>query len=135
MDTFNYITIPKKPKALFSDFRTISLMSHGMKDLLKIILDRNEKKLEAEISENQSGSRPGKGTREGIFNLRIIIQRYLEVQKPVIICVIDYEKAFDHVYHDRIIQYLDQIDTDCNDKRVIKKLYWQQMATIRFGDE
>ena len=120
MDTFNYITIPKKPKALeCSDFRPISLMSHSMKDLLKIILDRNEKKLKAEISENQSGSQPGEGTREGIFNLRIIIQRYLEVQKPVIICVIDYEKAFDHVYHDRIIQYLDQIDMDCNDKRVI----------------
>ena len=57
MDTFNYITIPKKPKVLECfDFRTISLMSHGMKDLLKIILDRNEKKLDAEISENQSGS-------------------------------------------------------------------------------
>jgi len=135
MDTFNYITIPKKPKALeCSDFRTISLMSHGMKDLLKIILDRNEKKLEAEISENQSGSRPGKGTREGIFNLRIIIQRYLEVQKPVIICVIDYEKAFDHAYHDRIMQYLDHIDMDCTDKRVMEKLYWQ-MATVRFSDD
>ena len=31
-------------------------MSHVMKALLKIILDRNEKKLEAEISENQSDS-------------------------------------------------------------------------------
>ena len=82
-----FITIPKKPKALeCSDFRTISLMSHVMKALLKIILARNEKKVEAEISENQSGFRPGKGTREGIFNLRIIIQRYIEVQKPVFIC-------------------------------------------------
>ena len=71
-----------------------------MKVLLKIILARNEKKVEAEISENQSGFRPGKGTRKGIFNLRIIIQRYLEVQKSVFICFIDYEKAFDHVYHD-----------------------------------
>ena len=34
-----FITIPKKPKALeCSDFRTISLMSHVMKALLKIIL-------------------------------------------------------------------------------------------------
>ena len=24
---------------------------------------------------------------------------------------------------------------DCNDKRVIEKLYWQQTATVRFGDE
>ena len=41
-----FITIPKKPKALkCSDFRTISLMNHVMKALLKIILDGNEKKL------------------------------------------------------------------------------------------
>ena len=88
-----FITIPKKPKALkCSDFGTISLMSHIMKALLKIILDRNEKKLEAEINKNQPGFWPGKGTREGIFNLKIIIQRYLEVPRPVSICFIDYEK-------------------------------------------
>ena len=74
-------------------------MDHVMKDLLKIILARNEKK-EAEMSENQSGFRPGKDTREGIFNLRIIIQGYLEVQKPVCICCINYEKAFVPVYHE-----------------------------------
>ena len=60
-----------------SDFRTISLMSHVMKALLKIILASNEKKVEAEIIENQSGFRPGKDTRKGIFNLRIIKQRYI----------------------------------------------------------
>ena len=75
-----FITIPKKPKALeYSNFRTISLISHVMKAILKIILDHNEKKLEAEISEHQSGFRPEKGTREGIFNLKIILQRYLAV--------------------------------------------------------
>ena len=68
-----------------------------MKALLKIILVRNEKKVEAVISENQSGFRPGKGTREGIFNLRIIIQQYLEVQKSVFICYINYEKAFVYI--------------------------------------
>ena len=51
-----FITIPKKPKALeCSDFRKISLMSHVMKALLKIIQDCNEKKLEAGNSENQYG--------------------------------------------------------------------------------
>jgi len=35
-----------------TDFRKIILMSHFMKALLKIILDHNEKTLEAEISEN-----------------------------------------------------------------------------------
>ena len=97
-------------------------MSHVMKALLTIVLDHNEKKLEAEISEHQSGFRPEKGTREGIFNLKIILQRYLEVQKPVFICFIDYEKVFDRVYHDRIMQCLDHVDMDCNDKLVIEKL-------------
>ena len=79
-----FITIPNKPKALeCSDFRTISLMRHVMKARFKIILDLNEKKLEAEISENQSRFQPGKGSEDGIFNLKIIIQRYLEVKKPV----------------------------------------------------
>ena len=95
----------------------------------------SKKKLEEKISENQSGFQPRKGTREGIFNLRVIIQRYLEVQKPVYICFIDYEKAFDCVYHERIMQCLDHIDMDCNDKLVIKKLYWLQTATVRFDDE
>ena len=93
-----FITIPKKPKALeCSDFRTISLMSHVMKVLLKIILARNEKKVEAEISENQSGFRPGKGTREGIFNLRIIIQSYLDY-KSLNLCVSSIMKKHFIVY-------------------------------------
>ena len=33
------------------------------------------------------------------------------------------------------MQCLDHVDMDCNDKRVTEKLYWQQTATIRFGDE
>jgi len=87
-----FITKPKKPKAFeCSEFRTISLMSHVMTTLLKIILDRNEKKLEAKISENQTWFWPGKDTRKGLFNLRIIIQRYMEVQNIVFICFIYYE--------------------------------------------
>ena len=33
------------------------------------------------------------------------------------------------------MQCLDHVDMDCNDKWVIEKLYWQQTATVRFGDE
>ena len=32
------------------------------------------------------------------------------------------------------MQYLDHIDMDCTDKRVMEKLYWQ-MATVRFTDD
>ena len=100
-----FVTLPKKQRAIVcTDFRTISLMSHVMKLLLRITLDRIEQKVEEEIGETQSRFRRGKGTREGIFNLRTILERYLEVQRDVYVCFIDDEKAFDRVYHDEIMK-------------------------------
>ena len=52
-----------------------------------------------------------------------LVHFYQELYNCVYICFIDYEKAFDRVYHDRIMQCLDHIDMDCNDKLVIEKLY------------
>ena len=46
----------------------------------------------------------GKGTREGIYNLRTIIERYIKYAKNIYLCFIDYEKAFDRVKHAKIIE-------------------------------
>ena len=90
-------------------------MSHVLKLILRIWLGRNEMKIDQEISSNQSGFRPRMGTREGIFNLRTILERYLEFGKDVYICLIDYEKAFDRVYHEQIMKCLDRIEMDDKD--------------------
>ena len=36
--------------------------------------------------------------------------RYIEVQKEVSICFFDYEKAFERVYHDEIMECLEMIE-------------------------
>ena len=69
-------------------------MSHVTKLLLKIIQVRITAKINKDVSELQSGFRSGMGMREGIFNLRSISERALEVGKEVYICFIDYTKAF-----------------------------------------
>ena len=56
-------------------------------------------KINKEVSGLQSGFRPGIGMREGIFNLRSICERVLEVGKEVYICFIDYTKVFNWVKH------------------------------------
>ena len=132
MKKSTFIPLPKKPKAVnCTDFRTISLMSHVTKILLKIILYRNSAAIDREIGENQSGFRKGKGTREGIFNLRTINERYLEKQKDVYICFIDYEKAFDRVNHEKLIEKLKLAGMDGKDVRIIARLYWEQAAVVR----
>ena len=130
-----FITIPKKPKTMeCCEHRTISLMSHVLKLILRVIVERNDRRIEQEISDSQSGFRPQRGTREGIFNLRTIIERYLEVDKSIYICFIDYEKAFDRVYHTEIMKSLDRIGIDGKDLNIIRNLYWNQRAAIRLKE-
>ena len=129
-----FITIPKKPKAQnCTDFRTISLMSHITKLLLKIIQQRIIGKIEGEISSYQSGFRQGTGTREGIFNIRTLCERSLEVQNDVYVCFIDYTKAFDRVKHGKMIECLSEIGVDKKDLQIITKLHWEQTAAVRTG--
>ena len=103
-------------------------MNHILKILLKVILKRNKHKIESVISETQSGFMAGKGTREGIYNLRTIIERYIKCGKNIYLCFIDYEKAFDRVKHAKIIECMENLDIDVKDISFIRNLYWNQKA-------
>lgn len=127
-----FIRLPKKPKAtMCTEYRTLSLMSHILKVILKVILVRNRQKIESEISNLQSGFMSGKGTREGIFNMRMLCERYCEVNKDIYACFIDYEKAFDRVSHESMITCLKNIGLNGKDIRLIVNLYWTQKAYIQ----
>ena len=81
-------------------------MNHFLKLILRVILKRNKQRVEKEISDMQTGFIKGKGTREGIFNMRTICERYLAMNKHIYACFIDYEKAFDRVNQQRMIENL-----------------------------
>ena len=70
------------------DHRTISLMPHAMKLLLKIIQRRIRSKLEIEIAEEQFGFSNGIGTRDGFFAIQALCERTKEMQKEVYVCFI-----------------------------------------------
>ena len=72
--------------------RTISIISQVTKIMLRVILKRIRSKIRPEISEEQFGFVPGKGTRNAIFCLRTLPERCIEMQKSLYICFIDYEK-------------------------------------------
>ena len=126
------VPIPKKPKAQnCTECKTISLMSHVIKLLLKVIQVRITAKINKEVSELQSGFRSRMGMREEIFNLRSICERALEVGKEVYMCFIDYTKAFNWVKHSKIIECLKEIGVDDTQLQIIIKLYWEQLAAVR----
>ena len=66
------ITLPKKGNLqLCQNYRSISLISHSSKGMLKVILNRLKPQTEEIIAEEQAGFRAVRSTTEQIFNLRI----------------------------------------------------------------
>lgn len=130
-----FIPIPKTHNARECDqHRLISLMSHTLKIYLKIIHKRIYKKCEANISDAQFGFRAGLGTREALFAIQALIQNCRDVRKDIFMCFVEYEKAFDRVQHEKLINILRRTDVDEKDIRCIGKLYWHQSAHIKTTD-
>ena len=78
-----FIPLPKKGDLKqCASYRTIALVSHASKILLRIILERIRVKTETEIADEQAGFRQGRGTRDQITNLRILMHKAREHQQP-----------------------------------------------------
>ena len=131
-----FIALPKKPGAIDCALhRTISLTSHLTNILLRIVMGRVRNKVKREISEEQCGFVQGKGTANGIFLLRNLIERAIEMQQDLYMCFIDYTKALDCVRHEEIIHMLQSLNIDGKDLQSVKNIYWDQTAAIRVGSE
>jgi len=44
------------------------------------------------------------GIRKAIFSLQVLVQRARDVNHDIYVCVIDYQKAFDKVEHDKLVK-------------------------------
>ena len=85
-----------------SNYRTITLMSHASKVMLKILQASLQQYVNHELPDVQAGFRKGRGTRGQIANINWIIGKGRELQKNIYFCFIDYAKAFDCVDHKKL---------------------------------
>ena len=89
-----FIPIPKKGNAKeCSDYRTIALISHANKVMLKILQVRLQQYVSCELPDVQAGFRKGRGTRDQIANICWIMEKAREFQKNIYFCFIDYANA------------------------------------------
>ena len=135
-DFLQTIMIPIKKKnnaTACKDHRTISLLPHAAKIMLKIITKRIQARVEADkgLGEDQFGFRKGRGTRDAIGALRMLTERSLEYGQEVYICFVDYEKAFDRVDWRKLMNALRRRGVDWKDRRLIGNLYMGQTVKIR----
>ena len=101
------IPIPKKGNAKeCSNYRTIALISHASKEMLKILQARLQQYVNRELPDVQACFRKGRGTRDQIANICWIMEKAREFQKHIDFCFIDYAKAFDCVDHNKLWKIL-----------------------------
>ena len=102
-----FIPIPKKGNAKeCSNYRTIALISHASKVILKILQARLQQYVNCELPNVQAGFRKGRGTRDQIANIPWIMEKARGLQKNIYFCFIHYAKAFDCVDHNKLWKIL-----------------------------
>ena len=76
------ISFHSSPKEC-SNYRTIVLISHTSKVMLKILQARLQQYMNHELPDVQAGFRKGRGTRDQIANICWIIEKAREFQKNI----------------------------------------------------
>ncbi len=133
-----YVPIYKKgDKKGCGNYRTIALISHASKVLLRVIQRRLEVFLIIpELPIEQAGFRRGRGTRDHIANMRWMMETAREHQRDLYMSFIDYKKAFDGVDHEILWVILRDMGVSVHLIVLLRRLYTNQEATVRteFGE-
>ena len=131
-----FLPIPKKGNAKeWSNYRTIALISHASKVMLKILQARLQQYVNHELPDVQTGFRKGRGTRDQIANICWIMEKARQFQKNTYFCFIDYAKAFAFVDHKKLWKILKEMGIPDHLTCLLSNLYVGQEATVRTGTE
>ncbi|GBP16133.1 Probable RNA-directed DNA polymerase from transposon BS [Eumeta japonica] len=128
----NIILIYKRgdPKNI-SNYRPISLLSNIYKLFSSIINNRLSPIIEAKQPIEQAGFRKGYSTIDNIHTIELIIEKYQELQRPLYITFIDYQKAFDSVTHSSIWERLKEHEVPDIYINIIKSIYNTNIGRIK----
>ena len=126
------IPIPKSNAKETSNYRTIALISHTSKLMLKILQARLQQYMNSELPDVQAGFRKGRGTRDQITNIHWIIKKAREFQKNFY-CFTDYAKAFDCLDHSKLWKILKEMGIPNHLTWPLRNLHAGQEATVRTG--
>ena len=129
-----FIPIPKRGNAKeCSNYRTIALVSHVSKVMLKILYTRLQQYMNCELSDVQAGLRKGRGTRDQMANIHWIIEKAREFQKNI--CFTDYAKTFDCVNHSKLWKILQEMGIPDHLTCLLRRLYAGQEVTVKLDME
>ena len=97
--------------------------------MLKILRVRLQQYMNCELPDVEAGFRKGRGTRDQISNIFLIMEKAREFQKNIYFCFIDYAKAFDCVDHNKLWKILKEMGISDHLTCLLRNMYAGQEAT------
>ena len=117
----------------YLNYRTIALISHVSKVMLKILQTRLQQYMNRELPDVQVDFRKGRGTRDQIANIHWIINKARYFWKSIYFFFIGDAKAFGCVHHNELWKILQEMGIPDHLTWLLRNLYAGQDATVRIG--
>ena len=115
-------------------YRGITLLNHIMKPLERILDVRIRKKVEQELGEEQQGFRKGRGTTDGMFTLRQMVEKRLEMQGRMAVGFVDLEKAYDTVPREMVMATVRWMGSEIEvEARMVEAMYERTKGRVVVG--
>ena len=103
--------------------------------LSNMILFRLRHAVDKVLREEQCGFRKGRGCVDHVCTLRLIIEKSLRCQTPLVLSFIDYEQAFDSVDRTALTKVMSLYGIHEKCIKVICAMYENNTAAVKVGNE
>ncbi|XP_030838384.1 uncharacterized protein LOC115922819 [Strongylocentrotus purpuratus] len=87
------------------------------------------------FKQKKAGCRPGRATTDQIFTLRQISEKYLEKNRSLYCCYIDFQKTFDSVWQKGLWKAMGCFGYPSKLIRLLQALYEQSRSAVRVNGE
>ena len=115
-------------------YRGITLLSQVLKLLERVLDARISKRVEGDFGEEQQGFRKGRGSADGMYVLRQMVEKRLEVQGSMALGFVDLEKAFDTVPSEMVRATLRWMGVPEAEVRMVEGTYEKTTARVVVGE-
>ena len=111
-------------------YRGITLLSQVLKLPERVLDAMIRRRLEGDFGEEQHGFGKGRGTADGISDLRQKVEKRLEVQGSMALGFVDQEKAFDTVPREMVMATLRWMGVLEAEVRMVEGMYEKRTARV-----
>lgn len=125
----------KGDKKICDNYRGISLLVVTRKLFSRVILNRIQLIVYKQLLEQQAGFRSNRSTIDQIFTLRIVMEKYKQYNKPLHMCFIDIQKAYDSVNRELLWKICKAYGLTDKIVNLFKMLHKNSRAKVRINGQ